>query len=151
MSRRPRFRADLRRAAIRGLGLAHRTVLRASGGRLLASAAGMPVLLLTTRGRRTGKPRTTPLTFFHDGERLVVIASYGGSDRPPGWWLNLQRNPRAVVKVGGDELVVTARAASAAERERLWPVITDTYGGYARYQQRTTRELPVVLLTPEQR
>lgn len=146
--REPRLRGGLRRAGIRALGIAHRTVLRASGGRLLASAAGMPVLLLTTTGVRTGKQRTTPLTFIRDGDRLVVVASYGGSDRSPGWWLNLQRNPQAVVTVAGVEVAVTARAASREERERLWPKVTSTYSGYARYERRTVRELAVILLTP---
>jgi deazaflavin-dependent oxidoreductase (nitroreductase family) len=109
----------------------------------------MPVLLLTTTGRRSGKARTTPLTFFRDGTDLVVIASNGGTDRPPGWSLNLQQTPRAVVQIGTDKLVVTARPASEQQRERLWSVITATYAGYARYQERTTRRIPVVLLTPE--
>jgi len=109
----------------------------------------MPVLLLTTAGRRSGKARTTPLTFFRDGTDLVVIASNGGADRPPDWWLNLQHTPRAVVEIGSDKLVVTARPASGQQRERLWSVITATYAGYARYQERTTRQIQVVLLTPE--
>ena len=109
----------------------------------------MPVLLLTTTGRRSGKARTTPLTFFRDGTDLAVIASNGGADRPPDWSLNLQQTPRAVVRIGTDKLVVTARPASEQERERLWVVITATYAGYARYQERTTRRIPVVLLTPE--
>lgn len=79
----------------------------------------------------------------------MVIASNGGADRPPDWSLNLQRTPRAVVRIGTDELGVTARPASEQERERLWAVITATYAGYARYQGRTTRRIPVVLLTPE--
>ena len=111
----------------------------------------MPVLLLTTTGRRSGKARTTPLTFFRDGPNLVVIASNGGADRPPDWSLNLQETPHAVVEIGTDTLVVTARAASEQERERLWPVVTATYAGYARYQERTARRIPVVLLTPEDR
>jgi len=119
-----------------------------SRGRLLGRVAGMPVLLLTTTGRKSGKPRTTPLTFFRDGNDLVVIASNGGSDRPPGWWLNLQHNPRAVVGIGGEELNVTARAAPPEQRERLWVEITATYSGYAKYQQKTARQIPVVLLTP---
>ena len=111
----------------------------------------MPVLLLTTVGRRSGKARTTPLTFLRDGTDLVVIASNGGADRPPDWARNLQHTPRAVVEIGTDKLVVTARAASEQERERLWKVITATYAGYARYQERTARRIPVVLLTPEGR
>ena len=126
----------LRRWAIRGLSKAHLTVHRVTRGRVLGSLAGMPVLLLTTTGRRSGNARTTPLTFFRDGADLVVIASNGGADRPPDWSLNLQQTPRAVVRIGADKLVVTARPASAQERERLWVVITGTYAGYALYQER---------------
>lgn len=138
-----------RRWAIRGLSKAHLAVHRVTRGRVLGSVAGMPVLLLTTTGRRSGKARTTPLTFFRDGTDLIVIASNGGADRPPDWWLNLRQTPRAVVRIGTDTMVVTARLASEQERERLWVVITATYAGYARYQERTTRRIPVVLLTPE--
>jgi deazaflavin-dependent oxidoreductase (nitroreductase family) len=80
-----------------------------------------------------------------------VIASNGGADRPPDWWLNLQQDPRAVAEIGTDKLAVTARTASAAERERLWPGIVATYSGYAGYQERTTRQIPVVLLTRDGR
>ena len=142
-------RRTLRRRAIRALSKAHLAAYRVSRGRVLGSVAGMPVLLLTTTGRRSGKARTTPLTFFRDGADLVVIASNGGADRPPDWSLNLQQTPRAVVEIGTDTLVVTARAASEQERERLWAVVTATYAGYARYQERTMRRIPVVLLTPE--
>ncbi len=127
----------------------HLLVQRLSRGRFVGRVAGMPVLLLTTTGRRSGKPRTTPLTFFRDGADLVVIASNGGADRPPDWSLNLQQNPRAVVKIGTDELTVQARTASAEERERLWVGITATYSGYARYQQKTARRIPVLILTPD--
>jgi deazaflavin-dependent oxidoreductase (nitroreductase family) len=108
----------------------------------------MPVLLLTTTGRRSGKPRTTPLTFFRDGKDLVVIASNGGADRAPDWSLNLQQNPCAVVQIRTDELTVDASTASPEERERLWVGITATYPGYAAYQQKTTRQIPVLILTP---
>jgi F420H(2)-dependent quinone reductase len=127
----------------------HLLVQRVSRGRLVGRVAGMPVLLLTTTGRRSGKPRTTPLTFFRDGANLVVIASNGGADRPPDWSLNLQQNPRAVVKIGADELTVQARTASPEERDHLWVGITATYSGYARYQEKTTRRIPVLILTPE--
>ncbi len=145
----PAFRSRLRRWTIRGLSNAHLAVLRLSRGRVLASVAGMPVLLLTTTGRRSGKARTTPLTFFRDGTDLVVIASNGGADRPPDWSLNLQQNPRAVIEIGTHRQVVTARTASEQDRERLWVGITATYSGYADYQARTTRPIPVVLLTPD--
>ena len=141
------LRASLRRAAIRAAGRTHLALYRASRGRVLGSVAGMPVLLLTTTGRRSGRTRTTPLTFFRDGDEVVLIGSFGGSDRPPAWWLNLQAQPRAMIEIGTTRKAVTARAASAEERERLWAVITGTYSGYARYQQRTARRIPVVLLT----
>jgi deazaflavin-dependent oxidoreductase (nitroreductase family) len=144
-------RSRSRRWVIKGLSRAHLAVHRVTKGRVLDSVAGMPVLLLTTTGRRSGKARTTPLTFFRDGADLVVIASNGGADRPPDWSLNLQQTPRAVVEIGTDKLVVTARSASEHERERLWAVVTAIYAGYARYQERTTRRIPVVLLTPEGR
>lgn len=143
------FRSRLRRWTIRGLSRAHLAVYRVSRGRVLGTVAGLPVLLLTTTGRRSGKPRTTPLTFFRDGTDFVVIASNGGADRPPGWWLNLQQNPRAVVATGSDKLNVTFKGASAEERKRLWATITAAYAGYARYQERTTRQIPVVVLTPD--
>jgi deazaflavin-dependent oxidoreductase (nitroreductase family) len=139
----------LRRLLIKGLSRAHRTLYRASGGRILGTLVGMPVLLLTTTGRRTGKQRTTALTFLRDGSDLVLIASNGGADRPPDWWLNLLRNTRAVVQIGRSRSIVTARMASAEERERLWPVITAAYAGYATYQQKTARQIPVVLLTAD--
>jgi deazaflavin-dependent oxidoreductase (nitroreductase family) len=141
----------MRRGAIRFLSKAHLAAYRLSRGRVLGSVAGMPVLLLTTTGRRSGKARTTPLTFFRDATDLVVIASNGGTDRPPDWELNLERTPSAIIEIGTDKLAVTARRASLEERERLWIVITATYAGYARYQERTSRRIPVFLLTPESR
>jgi deazaflavin-dependent oxidoreductase (nitroreductase family) len=144
-------RRKVRRWAIRALSEVHLAAYRLSRGRVLGSVVGMPVLLLTTTGRRSGKARTTPLTFFRDGTDLVVIASNGGADRPPAWSLNLQQTPHAVVEIGTDKLAVTARAASQQERERLWVVVTAAYAGYARYQERTARRIPVVLLTPEGR
>ena len=144
-------RRKVRRWAIRALSEVHLAAYRLSRGRVLGSVVGMPVLLLTTTGRRSGKARTTPLTFFRDGTDLVVIASNGGADKAPAWSLNLQQTPHAVVEIGTDKLAVTARAASEHERERLWVVVTAAYAGYARYQERTTRRIPVVLLTPEGR
>jgi deazaflavin-dependent oxidoreductase (nitroreductase family) len=131
------------------MGRSHRALYRAGRGRILGTVAGMPVLLLTTTGRRSGKPRTTPLTFFRDGENLVVIASNGGEDRPPAWWLNLQQEPRAVVEIGTTRQGVVAVDAPEQERERLWGTITAAHAGYAGYQRRTTRPIPIVLLSSE--
>ena len=109
----------------------------------------MPVLLLTTTGRGSGRPRTATLTYLRDGGVLVVIGSFGGSDLPPAWWLNLQRDHRASVLIGGTTSKVTARAATAEEHDRLWPLVTETNPGYARYEKRTARPIPIVMLTPE--
>lgn len=137
----------LRPAAIRAMGRSHRAIYRLSRGRLLGRVAGMPVLLLTTTGRRSGRPRTTPLTYFESGSDLVVVASNGGEDRPPAWWLNLCDNPRATVRRGTRTEQVAARAATDDEYAYLWPTITSTYAGYAAYARRTTRPIPVMLLT----
>jgi deazaflavin-dependent oxidoreductase (nitroreductase family) len=140
--------ASLPRPILRAVIALHRELYSLSGGRILGRLADMPVLLLSTTGRRTGRRRTTPLTFFRDGDDLVVVASNGGSDRPPGWYVNLVAEPHAAVRIGRAETPVTARTASPAERERLWPVIASVHPGYATYQRRTTRLIPVVLLTP---
>ncbi len=102
-------RERLRRFLIRAISRTHGGVYRASRGRLLGRVAGMPVLLLTTTGRESGKPRTAVLTYFRDGADLVVIGSFGGSDLPPAWWLNLQRDPRASVLIGATTSRVTGK------------------------------------------
>jgi deazaflavin-dependent oxidoreductase (nitroreductase family) len=138
---------NLRPAAIRAMGRSHRLIYRLTRGRLLGRVAGMPVLLLTTTGRRSGRPRTTPLTYFESGSDLVVVASNGGEDRPPAWWLNLRDDPRATVTIGTRAAQVTARAATDEEYAELWPTITSTHAGYAAYARRTTRTIPVMLLS----
>ena len=130
------------------MGRSHRGLYRLSRGRLLGRVAGMPVLLLTTTGRRSGRPRTTPLTYFEFGDELAIVASNGGEDSPPQWWLNLEAAPRATIRVGSRSQAVVARSAGAEERARLWPLITATHAGYADYERRTDRPIPVVLLTP---
>lgn len=137
----------LRPAAIRAMSRTHRAVYRLSGGRLLGRVAGMPVLMLTTTGRRSGRARTTPLTYFEVGDEVAIVASNGGEDSPPRWWLNLQAEPHATIAIEGRCEQVTARPASAAEHAALWPVITATHPGYAAYARRTTRPIPVVLLS----
>jgi deazaflavin-dependent oxidoreductase (nitroreductase family) len=141
--RRPGLRRRLTLAVIR----LHAVVYRVSGGRVLGRIAGMPVVLLTTTGRRSGRRRTTPLTYLRDGSTIVLVASAGGSDRPPAWARNLRARPEAEIRDGRRTRRVIARVADADERALLWPLVTATYAGYARYQARTTREIPLFLLS----
>lgn len=124
----------------------HRAVYERSNGRLMARLAGMDMLLLTTTGRSTGQPRTLPLACFRDGEELVVVGSNNGQDRDPAWWKNLQAQPEAEVRLGRERFRVRAELASGAERERLWPWLCSRNPAYPRYERRTAREFPVVLL-----
>ena len=128
----------------------HSALYRASGGRVGGRIQGMPVVLLTTTGRRSGRSRTVPLLHVRDSDAVVVVASNGGSDYFPAWWLNLRSNPSAEIDIGGDRTLVTARKASPDERARLWPEFTSGYPGYAKYATRTAREIPVVILEPRQ-
>jgi deazaflavin-dependent oxidoreductase (nitroreductase family) len=128
----------------------HRLVLSVSGGRLGGSAGGMPVLELTTTGRRSGLPRKTLLTSpYQEGPTLVLVASRGGDDRDPAWFLNLRDNPDVTVsRAGQPAQPMRAEVAGPDERARLWTLITSAHRNYAGYQKRTTREIPVVLLHP---
>jgi len=128
--------------------VAHPALIRLSGGRVGGRVVGLPVIVLTTTGRKTAKPHPTPLTVFeHDG-RTYVIASKGGAERHPAWYLNLVANPEVSVQRGGTTRPMTARVVTAEERAELWPMITRAYKGYAGYQRRTEREIPVVELVP---
>jgi deazaflavin-dependent oxidoreductase (nitroreductase family) len=144
-------RAGTRRSVIRALGRAHVLVYRVSRGRLLGRIADMPVVLLTTTGRRSGRERTVALTALRDGSTLVLVGSFGGSDLPPAWLLNLRADPRATVRLGAVRRRVVAQEASDPEHARLWPVVVRTHEGYARYQERTARRIPIVLLLDEGR
>ncbi len=139
------------RALLR-FGLAvHVAVYRLSGGRLLGRMGKGPVLLLTVTGRRTGKRRTVPLIYQRDGERYIVMASAGGQAKHPTWWLNLRANPTGEIEVGRSRIAVEAKAATPEEKPRLWQLMTSVYAGYDRYQRKTTRQIDVVILTPNQR
>jgi deazaflavin-dependent oxidoreductase (nitroreductase family) len=121
---------------------------RSTGGRVAGRVGKAPILLLTTTGRRSGAARTTPLLFLRDGDRIAVVASYGGRPSHPSWYLNLRASPAVEVQVGRERFAATARTATLEEREQLWPRLVDMYGSYAAYERRTTREIPVVLLEP---
>ncbi|KBZ60653.1 hypothetical protein K875_03600 [Mycobacterium [tuberculosis] TKK-01-0051] len=109
---------------------------------------GVPTLLLTVTGRRTGRSLTSALIFGRDGDDYLVVASMGGAPRHPSWYLNLQADPAATIQVRADELEVVARTASADEKPRLWKTMTDVWPNYDVYQSRTDRDIPVIVLTP---
>jgi deazaflavin-dependent oxidoreductase (nitroreductase family) len=127
----------------------HRTVYNASGGRVGGTGFGMPVVVLTTIGRKSGQPRTTMLTSpLEDGDRVMLVASWGGDDRHPQWFLNLRENPDVELTLRGKKQRMRAKVASAEERAELWPRITKDHSNYAGYQTKTDREIPVVILEP---
>jgi deazaflavin-dependent oxidoreductase (nitroreductase family) len=107
---------------------------------------GTQTLLLTTTGRRSGDQRTTPLIYAPAGDSFTVIASKGGSDEPPAWYLNLSDNPQVEVQVKGDRFKARARTASAEEKPELWRRMTAEWPSYDDYQKKTDREIPVVVL-----
>ena len=127
----------------------HKTVLKVSGGRIGGKLGKMPVVELTTVGRKSGEKRTIMLTApIVDGDDVVLVASKGGADTHPAWYLNLQAQPDVDIVMGGKHRAMRARTADAEERKVLWPQITSTYKGYAGYQTKTDREIPVVILEP---
>lgn len=135
---------------MRTLSWLHRAGVKVSGGRLGGTLVGLPSLELVTVGRRSGRSRssmlTAPLTF---GQTLVVVASAGGNDEHPAWFLNLRDHPQVTVSLaGGTPVPMVARVATPDEREELWPRIVDALPNYAQYQERTSRVIPVVLLEP---
>lgn len=146
LDRHPRARAKLVPLTARMLGTIHRVLYRASGGRIVSHIWSLPIILLTTVGRTTGRPRTVPLCALPQGDDYIVIASFGGMDDAPQWWLNLERTPGATLQSGDESVAVTARTTSGEERARLWAQVVERAPGYLNYARRTTREIPVVVL-----
>jgi deazaflavin-dependent oxidoreductase (nitroreductase family) len=135
--------------ALKGMNAVHRTLIKVTGGRKGWTTLKMPVLELTTIGRKSGLPRSVMLTSpIQDGSALVVVASRGGDDVHPAWFHNLCDNPEVEVALQGKpKQPMRARVATAEERARLWPLITADHTNYAQYQERTSREIPLVLLS----
>jgi deazaflavin-dependent oxidoreductase (nitroreductase family) len=136
---------------LKTMNLVHRAILKLSGGRLGWQGSGMPVLELTTTGRKSGQPRSVMLTSpWQDGSTLVVVASRGGDDHHPAWFFNLRDHPDVEVAYKGQpKRPYRARIADGQERARLWPLVTADHKDYAGYQARTKREIPLVLLEPK--
>ena len=127
----------------------HTTAYRLTGGLIGHRIPGAPPsLLLDHVGAKSGTKRTSPLTYLADGDDLVLVASKGGNPHNPAWFHNLRAHPDVTVQVGSKRRAVRARVATPEERARLWPKVVDLYGGYAGYQRRTEREIPLVILEP---
>jgi deazaflavin-dependent oxidoreductase (nitroreductase family) len=136
---------------LKSMNAIHRGVLKVSGGKAGWHTAGMPVLELTTTGRKSGQPRSVMLTSpLQQGDAIVVVASRGGDDHSPAWYHNLAANPDVQVSWKGEPVrPMHARVANAEERAQMWPKITSKFKNYAGYQARTSREIPLVLLEPK--
>ncbi len=128
----------------------HVRVYRESGGERGYHWRGTTILLLTTTGRVSGEPRTTPLIHRTDGGRYVVVASKGGSPEHPSWYQNLQADPHATIEVRDQKIPVTASDAQGEERARLWAAMAEVWPAYDDYQAKTDRQIPVVVLSPSQ-
>jgi deazaflavin-dependent oxidoreductase (nitroreductase family) len=125
----------------------HVRVYRETGGEHGYHWRGTEILLLTTKGRKSGEPRTMPLIHRADGDRWVIVASKGGWEHHPVWFQNLSAEPNAEIEVRADRIPVTASVAEGPERERLWSLMTEVWPAYDEYQARTDREIPVVVLS----
>ena len=127
----------------------HRIAYRATGGLIGHRLPGAPpFLLLDHVGAKSGRRRTAALVYFRDGDDVVIVASKGGHPRHPGWFHNLRAHPETTIQIGSRRIPVRARVATPAQRKRLWPKAVATYGGYRDYQERTQREIPLVVLEP---
>jgi deazaflavin-dependent oxidoreductase (nitroreductase family) len=121
------------------------TEFRSNQGEVGGQMAGMPLLLLTTTGNKTGRTLTKPLAYSKEGDRIFVIASFAGSPHNPGWFCNLEANPKVTVEIGGERYQAQARIVSGEERERLFKLQADKLNIFYDYQKKTTRQIPVVV------
>lgn len=127
----------------------HRALYRMLGGRFVGALLGTPIVLVTTKGRKSGLPRTTPLMAIADGDRLLVVASNAGKDRRPDWYLNLRSDPAVRVQDGSTVRPMRAREATGPEGDRLWEMVIRAYPGYAVYRDVARRQIPLVVLEPD--
>ena len=144
-----RFSSSLGARGLRWAGKLNTPVYRLTRGRLMARIGRAPVLLLTTTGRKSGEPRTAPLVYLADGERMVVIGSNAGNAKVPAWVLNLEADPAAEVEIGGRRQRVRARRTEGAERDDLWRRCNAQYAGFDDYAERTDRTIAVFVLEPQ--
>ena len=144
------FQERLGRVAIQWMAGANTVAFRLSRGRVAGQVpGGAPICLVTTTGRRSGRPRTVPLLYLARGaDEIVLVGSRGGMSAHPAWYLNLRADPRATVDIGTSRRQMVARLATATERAELWPALTSVYPRFEIYQRRTARLIPVMILVP---
>ena len=143
------LRQRLNHVGLKNISRMHRAVVHATGGRVGGTGFGMPVVELTTVGRKSGLPRSVMLTApIVEGDRVVLVASKNGDDRHPDWYRNLLAQPEADLTISGQRRAVRARPASPDEKADLWPRVIAAYNGYATYQSRTQRDIPLVICDP---
>ncbi|HUR78373.1 MAG TPA: nitroreductase family deazaflavin-dependent oxidoreductase [Acidimicrobiales bacterium] len=141
--------ADRRDPVAKIVNTLHRTLFTATKGRVGGKVMGMEAVILTTTGRKSGEKRQSMLTApIAEGDKVVLVASYGGGPKHPQWYLNLQANPSVEITRAGKTTRMTARTASSEERAEMWPRVTAAYKGYAGYQEKTDREIPLVVFEP---
>lgn len=133
---------------LRTLGKLNVPIYRLTRGRVMGRVGNAPVLLLTSTGRRSGAPRTAPVLYLADGQRVIVIGSNAGNTRAPAWSHNLKANPDAEVQIRGERRSVRARVAEGEERAELWQKMNDQYAGFEDYDERTSRDIAVFVLDP---
>jgi deazaflavin-dependent oxidoreductase (nitroreductase family) len=140
--------ADVPKTFWRAMSALNNALYRASGGRLMGKVKGVPVLLLTAPGRKTGAEHTTPVLYIEDNDRFVVTGSAGGAAAEPQWFRNLRNADRAVIEVGRRRIPVSVAVATPDEREVLWQRLLKVAPFFANYQTKTDREIPMAILTP---
>ena len=139
--------ARLKPTTIRLIGRLHAWLWKLTGGKLGDAFGTAPFMMLTTRGRKTGRERTTPVLYLQDGADLIVVASFGGNDMHPAWYLNLERCPEAEVIINGERRRLLASQVSSEEKKLIWARLVKMYPNFAVYQQRTRREIPLLQLS----
>jgi len=139
--------ARLKPGTIRLIGRIHAWLWRLFGGKLGSGFERAPFMMLTTKGRKTGQARTTPVLYLQDGPDLIVVASFGGNDMHPAWYLNLERSPEAEVLIEGRRRRLFARKVSPEEKKLIWPRLIKMYPSFDLYQRRTRREIPLLRLS----
>lgn len=149
---RPKVRPPSKASILinKGIVRANVWIYRKTRGKILGRFSGIDALLITTQGKKTGKPRTNPVGYIYDRGRLVVVAAYGGEAVHPSWYRNLRAVPKVTVELGVETIQCTARTEPPGpERERIWAKLIKAFPNYETFQNRTDRLLPVVVLTPD--